>query len=90
MTLPNERRLAVVRTMDFLLDLMNPGKTPKVPKEIRERAYSCLRHYPSEYHMEQARTHLPTIFGEWDSEYTKPEADGIVHSDYYYDTERNR
>ena len=69
MTLPNERRSAVLRTQDFLRDLMDPKKTHKVPKEIRERAYSCLKHYPSSYHMEQVKEIAPKIFGEWDSEY---------------------
>jgi hypothetical protein len=69
MTLPNERRNAVLRTEEFLKDLLNPKKTPKVPKEIREEAAYCLRHYPSSYHMEQAKEIAPKIFGEWDSEY---------------------
>ena len=68
MTLPNERRSAVLRTEKFLKDLLDPTKT-KVPKEIRDRAYSCLKHYPSSFHMEQAKEIAPKIFGEWDSEY---------------------
>lgn len=69
MTLPNERRLAVLRTEDFLKDLMDPKKTPRVPKEIRKRAYSCLKHFPGAYDMERAQQLAPKIFGEWDSEY---------------------
>jgi len=83
MTLPNERRMSILRTEDFLKDLLDPSKTPRVPKEIRQRASSCLRHFPSEYHMNQAKELAPKIFGEWDSEYTE-------HSQYYYDTERNK
>ena len=86
MTLPNERRMAVLRTEEFLKDLLIPEKTPRVPKEIRQRAYSCLRHFPGEYHMDQAKELAPKIFGEWDSEYK----DDIEHSHYYYDTERNK
>ena len=86
MTLPNERRLAVLRTEEFLKDLLIPEKTPRVPKEIRQRASSCLRHFPGEYHMDQAKELAPKIFGEWDSEYK----DNVEHSHYYYDTERNR
>lgn len=69
MTLPNERRMAVLRTEDFLKDLLNPVKTPRVPKEIRARASACLRHFPGEYHMDKVKDLAPTIFGEWDSEY---------------------
>ena len=86
MTLPNERRMAVLRTQEFLRDLMFPSVTPRVPKEIRERAYACLRHFPGEYHMDQAKELAPKIFGEWDSEYK----DDVEHSHYYYDTERNK
>jgi hypothetical protein len=65
-TTPNERRSAVERTEKFLIDLLNPTVTPRVPKEIRERAYNCLKHYPREYDMELAREDSPRIFGEWD------------------------
>jgi len=66
MTTPNERRNAVERTERFLIDLLNPAVTPRVPKDIRKRAYQCLKHYPREYDMEMARVDAPRIFGEWD------------------------
>lgn len=46
MTLPDERTRAIYYTKLFLRDLLDPKKTPKVSKEIRRRAYACLRHYP--------------------------------------------
>jgi hypothetical protein len=49
MTLPIERTQAVLRTEQFLLDLLDPKKTARVPKEIRKQAYLCLRHYPNGY-----------------------------------------
>lgn len=52
MTLPYERTRAVVQTEEFLKDLINPKKTPKVPKEVRKQAYSLLRHYPNSIDME--------------------------------------
>ncbi len=52
MTLPYERLRAVLYTREFLFDLLAPSKTPKVPKEIRERAKSLLRHYPFEAEMD--------------------------------------
>ena len=67
MTMPNERRNAVNRTRIFLLDLMDPKKTPRVPKNIRQEAYRCLKHYPGEYYMLLASEQAPTVFGEWDS-----------------------
>ena len=52
MTLPSERYNAILRTEKFLIELLDPSKTPRVPRYIRERVYSCLRHYPHEYHLE--------------------------------------
>ena len=51
MTLPIERKQAVLRTEQFLKDLLNPKMTPRVPRAIREQAYRCLRHYPSELYL---------------------------------------
>ena len=51
MTLPDERFRSIQRTEEFLQDLMNPQKTPRIPKEIREQARWCLRHYPSYYNL---------------------------------------
>jgi hypothetical protein len=52
MTVPIERTNAVLRTEEFLKDLLDPKKTPRIPKAIREQAYSCLRHYPTKYDMD--------------------------------------
>jgi len=71
MTLPVERKNAVLHTEQFLKDLMDPKVTPRVPKEIRKQAYRCLRHYPGKYYMELASQQAPTVFGEWDPEYFK-------------------
>ena len=65
--MPDERRHAVNRTRDFLSDLLDPKKTPRVPKAIRDRAYRCIKHYPGEYHMDIAKEQAPKVFGEWDS-----------------------
>ncbi len=51
MTVPSERVNAVLRTREFLLRLLDPKKTPRVPKTIRREAYWCLRHYPADFHM---------------------------------------
>lgn len=52
MTVPMERTNAVLNTEKFLLDLLRPSVTPRVPKEIRERARGLLRHYPSSFDMD--------------------------------------
>ena len=52
MTVPIERTNAVMWTEDFLIDLCDPKKTPRVPKSVRERARRMLRHYPSKFEME--------------------------------------
>ena len=46
MSLRSEQYNAMIRTREFLRDLMDPAITKRVPKEIRERAYRCIRHYP--------------------------------------------
>lgn len=65
MTMPYERKNAVLNTQRFLLDLSNPRITPRVPKEIRDRARSLLKHYPSEFWMDEASDQSPNVFGEW-------------------------
>jgi len=67
MTMPSERHNAVTRTRQFLLDLMSSKKTPNVPSSVRENAYRCLKHYPSEYDMEIAAEDSPKTFGKWNS-----------------------
>lgn len=51
MTLPHERTLAVMRASEFMRDLMDPKKTPRVPLEVRLRAARVLKHYPLDSHL---------------------------------------
>ena len=53
MTLPFEEKRAIQYTRKFLYDLLVPSETPRVPKEIRDRARSLLRHYPQEYRVDE-------------------------------------
>lgn len=62
MTLPDERYRAVMHTRIFLHELLNPEKTPRVPKDVREHAHWLLRHYPNERELEQAAEGSPHIF----------------------------
>ena len=61
MTLPDERYRAVVQTQKFLVEILS---TPRVPKAIKDRARSCLRHYPSDWDMQRAAEGSPDIFQE--------------------------
>lgn len=63
MTMPDERTWAVNNTRQFLIDLLDPKKTPRVPSAVRKEAYRCLRHYPGEYYMEQSQEGLPDVWG---------------------------
>ena len=70
MTLNYERYLAMKSTRRFLMALMNPKDTPKVPLKIRKEARRLLKHYPEEYHMDTVAKDCPTIFGkDWRDDY---------------------
>jgi len=64
MTLPDERYRSLVQTKNFLLDLLNRQKTPHVPKIIRQRAHSLLRHWPDDYHLELMTEEMPQHFAK--------------------------
>jgi hypothetical protein len=61
MTLPDERYRAVVQTQKFLVEILN---TPRVPKAIKDRARSCLRHYPTDWDMQRTALQAPDVFAE--------------------------
>ena len=61
MTLPDERYRALKWAEEFMQDLLDPSKTPRVPKRIRAQARSVLRHYPGEYYLEQMARRSPDI-----------------------------
>jgi len=52
MTLPNEWFISMRKNRQFLFDLLDPTKTPKVPKEIRKRASECLKHFPMDHEIQ--------------------------------------
>jgi len=62
MTLPDERYRAVLAAEQFMRDLRDPKMTPRIPKEIRQRARGVLRHYPSSWDMDLAATACPEVF----------------------------
>jgi hypothetical protein len=62
MTLPDERYRAVMQTREFLSDLLDRKKYPRVPLQVRQQALWCLRHYPSGWDMEAASRGVPEVF----------------------------
>lgn len=52
----------------FMLSLLDPKKTPRVPGEIRDRAFEILKHYPLDgKHCDYSLA--------WSPRYFKPEED---------------
>jgi len=62
MTLPDERYRAVRMARQFLMELLDPKKTPGIPKIVRQQANGILRHYPNDWDMERACQGAPEIF----------------------------
>jgi hypothetical protein len=63
-TIPPERFNAIRNTREFLRSLLDPKKTPRVPKTVRREAYWCLRHFPGELDMEYTARKVPGVWGE--------------------------
>jgi hypothetical protein len=78
MTMPDERFRAVKYAREFLYDLLDPKKTPKVPREIRQRALRVLRHYPMEHDMELAAEGHKDIF--WTKKQFREQFPNIITS----------
>ncbi len=62
MTLPDERYRALKCGKQFLQDLLDPKKTPRVPKDVRRQALWVLRHYPDDYHFDVIAEKVPEWF----------------------------
>lgn len=55
MTIPIERTWSVLNTRGFLLELIDPKKTPRIPSKLRKQARQLLKHYPSEFDMQNCK-----------------------------------
>jgi hypothetical protein len=64
MTLPDERTRSLLKVRQFLLDLNDPKKTPRVPKEIRQLALDHLKHFPGTLEIQDLHKKLPKLFGK--------------------------
>jgi len=45
-TTPDEEARAIASARTFLYALLDPRQTPRVPREVRQRARRVLKHYP--------------------------------------------
>jgi hypothetical protein len=58
MTLPDERYRAIQQTQRFLLRLLS---TPRVPKAVKDEARGLLRHYPTDWDLQQLESAAPNV-----------------------------
>jgi hypothetical protein len=61
MTLPDERYRALKQGKKLLEELCDPGRTPRVPSLVRDRARGALRHFPSDYELERMAEKCPEL-----------------------------
>lgn len=59
MTLPQERTRSIAQTRKFLVDLAFNLK--RIPKEVKEIAKACLRHYPNVSDIQELCDKCPEI-----------------------------
>lgn len=57
--MPDERYRALKQSKKLLEELCDPGRTPRVPSIVRERARGILRHYPSEFELDRIADQCP-------------------------------
>lgn len=63
-TLPHERYRAIKQGKKLLEELCDPGKTPRVPSIVRDRARGALRHYPNDWEIDQLALASPDIIDQ--------------------------
>jgi len=61
MTLPDERYRALKAGKKLLEELVDPGKTPRVPSIVRDRARAALRHFPQDYEIDLLAERNPDL-----------------------------
>lgn len=61
MTNSDDRYRALKQGKKLLEELCDPGKTPRVPSIVRDRARSVLRHYPNDYEIDQIAGNSPDL-----------------------------
>ncbi len=61
MTMPDERYRAIKQGKKLLEELCDPGKTPRVPSIVRDRARGALRHYPNDWELDAMAEKCPDL-----------------------------
>ena len=61
MTLPDERYRALKQGKKLLEELCDPGKTPRVPSIVRDRARNALRHFPQDWEIDSLADKCPDM-----------------------------
>jgi len=61
MTMPDERYRAIKQGKKLLEELCDPGKTPRVPSIVRDRARGALRHYPNDCELDAMAEKCPDL-----------------------------
>ena len=64
MTLPDERYRALKQAKKLLEELCDPGRTPRVPSLVRDRARGALRHFPSDYEIDLIADDCPELLNK--------------------------
>ena len=64
MTLPDERYRAVRETRRFLQSLLSVAATPGMPRVVRSQAAALLRHYPSDWDLDQLAAAAPEVLAQ--------------------------
>ncbi len=84
MTIPIENIHSLRKTRNFLRELMDPKKTPGIPRCVRKQASSCMRHMIGSYQDEDVLKGILNgkIGGGW---YKTPEDCGFEEDTYSWD-----
>jgi hypothetical protein len=61
MTLPDERYRALKAGKKLLEELCDPGRTPRVPSIIRDKARHALRHFPQDWEIDNMAEKCPEL-----------------------------
>jgi hypothetical protein len=61
MTTAEDRYRAIKQSRKMLEELCDPGKTPRVPSIVRDRARSILRHFPNDYDLDSLAENNPEL-----------------------------
>lgn len=63
MTMPNERTRSVLQTREFLSDLQDRTKFPRLPDAVRNEAHRLMRHFPSAWDLDASHRGAPDRWG---------------------------